>query len=77
LRRFCGRRIARQLFFEGIQHFDFDGRVDRVAWGPARLTPAITPRASPALRTIGCMMEASYCTQSYHEADHIFEADRR
>src|SRR5260370_41977108 len=32
--------------------------------GSIRLSSADTPSASPALRTIGCMMEPLYCTQS-------------
>ena len=32
--------------------------------GSVRLSSADTPSASPALRTIGCMIEPLYCTQS-------------
>ena len=34
--------------------------------GSVRLSSADTPSDSPALRTIGCMMEPLYCTQSNH-----------
>ena len=34
--------------------------------GSVRLSSADTPSNSPALRTIGCMIEPLYCTQSNH-----------
>ena len=34
--------------------------------GSVRLSSDDTPSDSPALRTIGCMMEPLYCTQSNH-----------
>ena len=35
-------------------------------------TLAKTPNASPALRTIGCIIEASYCTQLNQGVDQIW-----
>src|SRR6185312_2356760 len=39
--------------------------------GLLRLTSAFTPIASPALRTMGCMIEPLYCTQVNHGAVQI------
>jgi len=36
------------------------------------LSWADTPSASPALRTIGCLIDASYWTQSNHDVDQMW-----